>query len=135
MAGIELNATADQTAVEIRTLLATVDGAGSGIDADTVDGVQIAQIVQKDSATGPALLPAGATAQRGTAVQGKFWYNSTLGSWEGYDGTAWGSIGGGSTGGSSSGGRSPGGRSYGGGPSGSATPVRRSRHRAQSARC
>ncbi len=36
---IESNATADQTASEILTLIKTVDGAGSGLDADTLDGV------------------------------------------------------------------------------------------------
>jgi len=37
--GIESNATADMTASEILTLIKTVDGAGSGLDADTLDGV------------------------------------------------------------------------------------------------
>lgn len=36
--GIEAGATADQTAAEIRDLLKTVDGAGSGVDADLLDG-------------------------------------------------------------------------------------------------
>ncbi|MBW2147153.1 MAG: hypothetical protein JRI22_09055 [Deltaproteobacteria bacterium] len=36
--GIEAGATADQTEAEILTALKTVDGAGSGLDADTVDG-------------------------------------------------------------------------------------------------
>ena len=36
--GIEAGATADQTASEILTLLKTVDGSGSGLDADTLDG-------------------------------------------------------------------------------------------------
>jgi len=35
---IEAGATGDQTAAEILALLKTVDGAGSGIDADTLDG-------------------------------------------------------------------------------------------------
>jgi hypothetical protein len=38
--GIEVNATADQTAAEILTAIKTVDGAGSGLDADTLDGNQ-----------------------------------------------------------------------------------------------
>jgi hypothetical protein len=38
--GIEDGATADQTAGEILALLTTVDGAGSGLDADLLDGVQ-----------------------------------------------------------------------------------------------
>ena len=37
--GIESGATADQTASEILTLLKTVDGSGSGLDADTLDGI------------------------------------------------------------------------------------------------
>ena len=36
--GIESGATADQSASEILTLIKTVDGAGSGLDADTCDG-------------------------------------------------------------------------------------------------
>ena len=36
--GIEAGATGDQTASEILTLLKTVDGSGSGIDADLLDG-------------------------------------------------------------------------------------------------
>ena len=38
--GIESGATADQTASEILTLIKTVDGVGSGLDADTLDGQQ-----------------------------------------------------------------------------------------------
>ena len=36
--GIEAGATADQTAAEILTAIKTVDGAGSGLDADLLDG-------------------------------------------------------------------------------------------------
>jgi len=38
--GIESGATADQTAAEILTAIKTVDGSGSGLDADTLDGNQ-----------------------------------------------------------------------------------------------
>ena len=38
LAGIEAGATADQTAAEILTAIKTVDGSGSGLDADTLDG-------------------------------------------------------------------------------------------------
>ena len=38
--GIESGATADQTASEILTAIKTVDGAGSGLDADLLDGQQ-----------------------------------------------------------------------------------------------
>ena len=40
LSGIEANATADQTASEILTSIKTVDGSGSGLDADTLDGQQ-----------------------------------------------------------------------------------------------
>ena len=43
--GIESNATADQSASEILTLIKTVDGSGSGLDADTLDGVQASGLV------------------------------------------------------------------------------------------
>lgn len=38
LSGIEANATADQSAAEILAALVTVDGAGSGLDADLLDG-------------------------------------------------------------------------------------------------
>lgn len=38
LAGIEVGATADMTATEILAAIKTVDGAGSGLDADTLDG-------------------------------------------------------------------------------------------------
>ncbi len=52
-------------------------------------------IVQQDSATGSAYLPAGTTAQRpGTPAAGYIRYNSTTGKFEGF-GSSWGNIGGG----------------------------------------
>ena len=47
---IENGATADQTASEILTLIKTVDGAGSGLDADTFDGISSADFLRSDSA-------------------------------------------------------------------------------------
>ena len=41
LTGIEASATADQTAAEILTALLTVDGSGSGLDSDKVDGFNI----------------------------------------------------------------------------------------------
>jgi len=46
--GIEAGATADQTASEILTLIKTVDGAGSGLDADTLDGYSQGNFVRTD---------------------------------------------------------------------------------------
>ena len=45
LAGIEDNATADQTPSEILTAIKTVDGTGSGLDADSVDGIQGSDLV------------------------------------------------------------------------------------------
>jgi len=42
--GIEAGATADQTAAEILTAVKTVDGAGSGLDADMVDGKHASEL-------------------------------------------------------------------------------------------
>jgi hypothetical protein len=56
--------------------------------------------VTKTSSTGSALVPVGSTAQRdGTPSAGYFRYNSSTNSFEGYNGTAWGAVGGGATGG------------------------------------
>jgi hypothetical protein len=46
LAGIEAGATGDQTASEILTLIKTVDGSGSGLDADTLDGIQASSFSQ-----------------------------------------------------------------------------------------
>lgn len=59
--------------------------------------------VQKTSDTGSAEMPAGTTAQRdGSPSAGYLRFNSDESSFEGYDGSAWGAIGGGggATGGS-----------------------------------
>jgi len=47
--GIEAGATADQSASEILTLLKTVDGAGSGLDADTLDGISSGSFLRSDA--------------------------------------------------------------------------------------
>ena len=54
LSGIETNATADQTGAEMLAALLTVDGSGSGLDADLLDGLQpntaysTSTIVQRD---------------------------------------------------------------------------------------
>jgi hypothetical protein len=51
--------------------------------------------VQKTSAVGSAIIPTGTTVQRDAAPSaGFFRFNSTDGSFEGYNGTTWGSVGG-----------------------------------------
>jgi hypothetical protein len=47
--GIESGATADQTAAEILTAIKTVDGSGSGLDADTVDGIEASSFLRSDA--------------------------------------------------------------------------------------
>ena len=47
--GIEANATADQTAAQILTAIKTVDGSGSGLDADTLDGVNSGSFLRSDA--------------------------------------------------------------------------------------
>ena len=44
--GIEASATADQTAAEILTAIKTVDGSGSGLDADLIDGHHSTQLLK-----------------------------------------------------------------------------------------
>lgn len=46
---VEDGATADQTASEILTLIKTVDGTGSGLDADTLDGVSSGSFLRSDA--------------------------------------------------------------------------------------
>jgi microcystin-dependent protein len=46
LAGIEAGATADQTASEILTAVKTVDGSGSGLDADLLDGIHASSFLQ-----------------------------------------------------------------------------------------
>ena len=48
--GIESGATADLTAAEILTLIKTVDGPGSGLDADTLDGLTSSDYARSNSA-------------------------------------------------------------------------------------
>jgi hypothetical protein len=59
-----------------------------------------AGFVAQSSSTGAAYMPAGTTGQRdGSPSAGYLRFNSTLAKFEGYNGTAWSSVGGGATGG------------------------------------
>jgi len=53
--------------------------------------------VPRTSTTGAALLPSGNDAARPTGAAGHLRFNTTTNSFEGYNGTAWGSIGGGAS--------------------------------------
>lgn len=57
--GIEAGATGDQTAAEILTLIKTVDGAGSGLDADVLDGLSSGSFLRSDTANGNFRLTSG----------------------------------------------------------------------------
>ena len=62
------------------------------------DKVEAAAVVAKTAATGSAVIPTGTEAQRdGSPSAGYLRFNSDATSFEGYDGTEWGSIGGGAT--------------------------------------
>lgn len=96
---INLGVTA--TAAELNVL----DGITATLaELNYTDGVtsniqtQLDAKVSKTSATGSAELPSGTTAQRdGSPSAGYIRFNSDEGSFEGYDGSAWGSIGGGAS--------------------------------------
>jgi predicted RecA/RadA family phage recombinase len=49
--GIEAGATADQTAAQILTAIKTVDGSGSGLDADLLDGLNSASFIRLDTSS------------------------------------------------------------------------------------
>lgn len=56
--------------------------------------------VARTSATGSGVIPTGTEAQRdGSPSAGYFRFNTDTDKFEGYNGTAWGSVGGGATGG------------------------------------
>jgi hypothetical protein len=68
--------------------------AAQGALADTA--TQPAAVVAKTSGTGSAVIPTGTEAQRdGSPSAGYLRFNSDATSFEGYDGSAWGAIGGG----------------------------------------
>ena len=76
--------------------IGTAAAANTGDFATAAQGVLADASVQTTAATGQANLPAGTTAQRtATPATGALRFNSTDVSFEGYNGTEWGSIGGG----------------------------------------
>jgi hypothetical protein len=75
-------------------------GTGITLSGLTISVDPTAYVALTGGATGAANVPFGTTAQRPTAATGLFRFNSDLGKFEGYNGSAWGSVGGGATGGS-----------------------------------
>jgi hypothetical protein len=96
----------DDAWVTIGTINETTDTfnlaiAQGGTGAATAAAAKLALEVISAS-TGSALIPSGTEAQRdGSPAAGYFRFNSDVAKFEGYNGTAWGSVGGGATGGGS----------------------------------
>ena len=78
----------------IRAIMAHLKNFQAGLSGDDLTVAGDLSV----TSTGSVKLPVGTTAQRPTAATGKIRYNSTLGSYEGYDGASWSSLGGGATG-------------------------------------
>jgi len=78
----------------------TVDGRDIAADGTKLDGLNAADYVNITSSTGSAEIPVGTEAQRdGSPAAGYFRFNTDISSFEGFNGTTWGSVGGGATGG------------------------------------
>lgn len=80
------------------TDLAVADG---GTGSSTASGARTNLLaVGYTATTGSAIIPSGTTGERdGSPASGYFRFNSSVGKFEGYNGSAWGSVGGGATGG------------------------------------
>jgi hypothetical protein len=82
------------------TDLAVADG-GTGAST-AADARTNLSAVGFTTTTGSAAIPSGTTGERdGSPATGYFRFNSSLSKFEGYNGSAWGSVGGGATGGGS----------------------------------
>jgi hypothetical protein len=102
--GLDVVGTVDATTLSIGGTAITATAA----ELNYVDGVtsaiqtQLDDRVVRTSSTGSAVIPASTTGNRdGSPSAGYFRFNTTVGKFEGYSGTAWGSVGGGATGGGS----------------------------------
>ena len=94
-------------------ILAYVSGSASSISFTPAGAIAAANVqtaiqeldtekVPRTSTTGSAVIPTGTEGQRdGSPAAGYFRFNTGVSKFEGYNGTAWGSVGGGATGGGS----------------------------------
>lgn len=82
-----------------------VSAGGTGVTTSTGSGSVVLSVAPTlsglvtISGTSAIGVPVGTTGERPTAATGQFRFNTSTGGFEGYNGTAWGSIGGGATGG------------------------------------
>ena len=85
----------------LRELMAQLKDFQTGADGDnlTVGGNLSVTGTGAFTSTDSITIPVGTTAQRsGSPAQGMLRYNTTLARFEGYDGSAWSTVGGGATG-------------------------------------
>ena len=96
-ASVDASAAIDATKIANGTVTSTEFQYIGGLTSDAQ--TQLDAKVAKTAATGSGVLPSGTTAQRdGSPSAGYLRFNSTTSGFEGYNGSAWGSIGGGASG-------------------------------------
>jgi hypothetical protein len=95
--GASLIDDADASAARTTLGLGTAATTASTDYATAAQGAKADTSVQRTSSTGAAIIPTGTEAERPTPATGHLRFNTDATSFEGYNGTEWGSIGGGAT--------------------------------------